>query len=52
MKSASKPPMVANGTFAMISVANRTELNAVYSRTKMKKMVNGTMTDSRASARC
>jgi hypothetical protein len=50
--SASTPPIVANGTFARISKAYRIELNAVYSSTKMKKIVTGTITASRVRARC
>ena len=46
------PPMIANGTLAMISVACRTELNAVYSSMKISPMVSGTITARRAIARC
>lgn len=52
MKSATNPPMVANGTLAMISVAYFTELNAVYNSTKMNRIVSGTITANLASARC
>src|SRR3546814_1721022 len=42
--SATRPPMVANGTLASISAAYLIELNAVKSSTKMKKIVIGTVT--------
>ena len=49
---AKMPPMVAKGTLAIIIVAYFVELNAVYSSTKIKKIVSGTITDRRFSARC
>ena len=52
MNRAKMPPMVANGTFAMIIVAYFVELKAVYSRTKMKNIVSGTIIDKRVKARC
>ena len=52
MNRPTMPPMIANGTLAMISVACRTELKAVYSSMKISPMVSGTITARRAIARC
>src|SRR5690606_12933958 len=52
MNNPTSPPIVANGTLARIRAAYLIELNAVYSSTKMKKIVTGTITASRANARC
>ena len=50
--SPNTPPMMAKGTLAMISAAWVSELKAVYSRRKMRPMVSGTISASRAMARC
>ena len=46
------PPMIAKGTLAMMIVACRSELNAVYSKRKISPIVSGTIRARRASARC
>ena len=52
MNRPTMPPMTAKGTLAMMMVAWRSELKAVYSSRKIKPMVSGTISASRASARC
>ena len=50
--SATMPPISANGTLSRISAALRTDWNAWNSSTKIRNTLSGTITRSRAIARC